>query len=75
MQHSRIAVAFVRWNFFIVFRLKTMKNSSGKIQDCYALMLRMNLPIYCIALLVLSAIVSAPHSVTIKAATNFSDSE
>ena len=38
-------------------------------------MLHMNLPIYCIALLMLSAIVSAPHSVTIKATTNFSDSE
>ena len=75
MQHLRIAVAFVRWNFFIVFRLKTMKNSSGKIRDCYTRMLHMNLPIYCIALLMLSAIVSAPHSVTIKAATNFSDSE
>ena len=52
-----------------------MKNSSGKMRDCYTRMLHMNLPIYCIALLMLSAIVSAPHNVTIEAATNFSDSE
>ena len=51
-----------------------MKNSSGKY-DSFMRMLQMNPPTYCNALLMLSAIVSAPHSVTIKAATNFSNSE
>ena len=51
-----------------------MKNSNGKY-DSFMRKLQMNPPIYCNALLMLSAIVSAPHSVTIKAAANFSDSE
>ena len=30
MQHTQIAVAFARWNFFIVFSSKTIKNPAGK---------------------------------------------
>ena len=33
-----------------------MKNSSGKMRDCYTRMLDMNLPTYCVALLMPSAI-------------------
>ena len=33
-----------------------MKNSSGKMRDCYTRMLDLNLPIYCVALLMPSAI-------------------
>ena len=33
-----------------------MKNSSGKMRDCYTRMLDLNLPTYCVALLMPSAI-------------------
>ena len=33
-----------------------MKNSGGKMRDCYTRMLNMNIPTYCVALLMPSAI-------------------
>ena len=36
LQHTRVAVAFARWNFLLFFSSNTIKNSNGVIRRIYA---------------------------------------